>query len=259
MTDSTTRRTFLGGLVTATLAGVAGCASGKNQSLTPSVPTDRLRTGGWTHADDFEERFERSFEVQGVKTTVTAHTKGTVYENAGPQEAVAEQFGVSAADVEMPGKVYTAAKARTDPSMGVLSSVTSPTERIVDEAEPQLRKQLRRMGFTNVRQVAKEDLSIDTGETATHYRYAMDYEYDPFEVDYRGVPVRVEPGTVPVETQFGTWIHDGLIVGAGGVYPGGDLSITATSKRRGVSRDVAVAFDAEAFRQEVESLITPVA
>lgn len=255
---SSTRRTFLGGLATATLTGLAGCVSGTDEPLAPSVPTQQLKQGGWRHVDDFEDRLQRTVEFKGIETTVSVHGKGTVYRNDGPRQRLAEQFAIPAEQLSFPAKAYAAAKARTDPSIGMLAKVTNPTERIINEAEPRIKEQLRGMGFSNIRRTFQGELEVETGETAEQYRYEMEYEYGPLGFEYQGVPVRLEQGVFPVETQFAMWIHNGLIALAGGVYPGGDVTATIVSDERDVSRDVPVSFEVEAFREEMEVLIIPV-
>ncbi len=248
------RRFLLGAASLAATAGLAGCQGGPTPPLEPELPADRLSEAGWRQVADVDEEAAEEVEVAGTTQEVHIRAKADVYENDRPVRRLADRFDVDASEAAVPAESFVAAKARVDPPVTRLLSVSdSVLTRAMDVAEGHVKRQLRENGFANVRRVEAGTLDIETGETAAHRVYRADYPYESFEVAYQGRPVSVDPGEFTIEAQLAAWPYRGLFATGAGVYPGepGELTVTA----RGVTRELSLDLQPKRYRDGVRELI----
>ena len=254
-TDPSRRAVLVGAAGLAATVGLAGCTT--TGSLDPKLPAAQLASAGWTQVATVEERAQEEVDLVGRPQRVTVEAKGEAYENSGPARELSRRYDVDADTSTIPAMGFIAAKARMNPPITRLLSLSDRImDHAVDLAEERALRALRDRGFENVRRVEQDDLDIRAGPTADHRTYQAKFPYEAFAVTYRNRAVTVEDGTLDVEAQLGVWPYKGLLTTGAGLYPAekGDLTLTYG----GLTKEFSLELEPESYREEVRELITVV-
>lgn len=254
--DRPTRRGFLAGAATATLATLAGCGA-KPASLDPKVPVNKLQAGTWRMVTEVEEQTTEEINLAGNTQRVRVKAKAEAYRNEDPFRNLVERYNLDTDHASLPTTGFVAAKARVKPQLARLAVLSDVLRDLaVDRAEDRAKRELRERGFKDVRKVEETSLEIAAGPTADHRTYRAEYPYDAFEVTVRGRRVTVQAGSITVETQLGIWPYRDLLTTGAGVYPA--ESGTLTVEAFGTRRDIDLDFKPDRYRNDVRELITQV-
>lgn len=258
-TRLTRRRVLRGAAGLAGAASLAGCSAQAAASLEPRLPASRLHEAGWYLEEEIDETTTETVDIGGTTQRVELEVLADVYANDGPVERAADKLGVDQAHLaDLPGEAFVAAKARLDPPVHRLASVSSSfLVRAMDLAEAEAERSLEDQGFRDVRRLHDGTLRTEAGSTARHRVYRADYPYDAFETTHAGHEVRAEPGRFTVEAQLAVWPAGGLLVSGAGVYPGeaGELAVSIGGDRG----TLHLGFEPERYREDVRGLIRQIA
>ena len=166
----------------------------------PTVPEERLESGGWTRTD---ETVETVFQLPG--TRVEGAT--VVYGDERTREAAAE-YG----ELDHRWRFFFATKLTFTPSLspGIGPAMILPTVR--SEANRTFKSKLRDRGFESITRGRTERVRVDSGDRAKLTQYQAE------------LPMEAADATLSITGWVGVWHGDGFRIGAG-AYP--DQSVGA--------------------------------
>lgn len=160
----------------------------------PTVPEDRLATGGWTRTD---ETVETVFRLPG--TSVEGAT--VVYGDEQARAAAREHAGI-----DLPWRFFFATKLTFSPPLSGSVGPTMILPTVRSEANQTFKSELRDRGFESISRGRRERVRIGTGDRARLVQYRAE------------LPLPEHETTLPVAGWVGVWHGDGFRIGAG-AYP----------------------------------------
>ena len=255
------RRTFVGAIGAAALAGFAGCSSGaRAASGPPTVPADALESGGWEQvgADTQDPAFERSVGP----VTVTATTVTRVYEDAALRATVRDR---TLGQVDARLASFFASRVSFDPDLASLPAGVGRAElldRIETQASNAFEGRLRSAGLTEIERAGSGSLDVESGAEARRLDYEAAYAFDGFSFPLSAEKkLTVGGGSLSVAGHLATWYANGSVLVAGGAYPAENFAQTvekSPTEAIDVAVDIDLGLEPERYRTELMDLVRQV-
>ena len=254
------RRQFIraAGLGAISLAASPVVAAGSVPA--PVVPEDALDERGWKRIAKRRGTVLKRRVGPGVTVTGTAHT--LTYEDAAlRRELKAKTLGA----IDFAPSSFFASRLDFSPPVDDIpdsSERDAVNERITTLSKSRFEKRLRGSGLTDVRETGSEPLAVETGETATRYRYAATYAFDDLVFETPDGPtIRIEGDSLAIDAWLAIWRRNDATLIAGGGYPAENFADTV---ERSITDaiDLTVRIDLgltpDAYRKELLALTTAV-
>lgn len=255
------RRRFLeaaGGLGVLSIAGIPVSAAGSLPA--PVVPGTELEAGGWVRTDRRRETVFEAEVAPGVTVAARAHT--LTYEDRILRAEIAEK---TLGTIAFAPSSFFASRLDFSPPIDDVpngEARRAVQERVKEHAKEAFAERLRGYGLTDVRLVETDEVEVDTGETATRYRYEATYAFDDIEFTMEGGPSITIPGdSLAIDGWLAVWRRGNSTRLVGGGYPAENF---ATRIERSLTEAITVTVSIdlgltpEEYRSELFSLLTAV-
>lgn len=240
------------------LAGVPVSAAASLPA--PSVPGEKLASGGWVRTD---QRRETVFEEEVAPgTTVAADAHTLTYEDEVLRTDVEEK---TLGNIAFAPSSFFASRLDFSPPIDDVPNETARKkvqDRVKEHANEEFAKRLREYGLTDVARVETTEIEVDTGETAALYRYEATYAFDDITFTVEGGPSITIPGdSLAIDGWLAVWRRGDSNRIAGGGYPAENFANTI-ERSLTEAIDVTVSIDLgltpDAYESELRSLLTAV-
>lgn len=255
------RRDYLAIGASVGAAGLSGCSSffAAAETPRPSVPTDRLESGGW---EQTEENSGTVLEEAYGPVTLTAVQHTLQYQDAELAQTVADR---TLGQVQTALSVWFASRIDFSPNLDNLPAGVGQ-EQIVDQvranARNQFEQQMQNQGLTGIEQTGTGSIDVDTGETAETVDLTAVYPFEGISFDVsESESVEIPPTDIAIDAVLAVWHHGDYVLVSGGAYPAENFAQSIDSDLSAgisVTVDVDLGLEPEAYREEVRSLIAGV-
>ena len=251
------RRTLLGTAAGLGIAGLAGCATLADASVSPpNVPEDDLKSKGWTQVDSTQDTI---LEESYGPVTLTAKAYTVIYSNTALRERVKED---SLGKVDSRLALFSATRIDFSPDLGDLPGGVGRKEvmdKIEENARDRFRSRLKDAGLEEVTRTDTGSFDVNTGESASLTEYEATYDVPTFDfaIDANNT-VSIEGQSLTVNGALAVWHHGDFSIVAGGAYLGENFTKSTTkhpSDAITVSVDVDLGFEPETYRENVHGFI----
>lgn len=224
----------------------------------PTVPQDRLESGGWTKQSEVTD--ETVFEDTVGPVEVEAVASSVAYEDTALAASVREDT-LGAIDATL--ALFTASRIDMAPAVDELGPVRDQvTGQIETSAREQLEAQLQAAGLTDVTQSTTGTLDVAGGAEARLTEYTATYPVEPIEFPVQsGTSLTIDGADLNIAAVLAVWAADGNYLVAGGAYPAENFAQSTSqelSDAISVSVDVDLGLTPDAYREELLGLVTAV-
>ena len=226
----------------------------------PVVPADALAERGWEKIEQHRETVLKRKIGPGVTVTGTAHT--LTYEDAALRKDVREK---TLGSIDFAPSSFFASRLDFSPPVDDISDSTERDrigERITTISKSRFEKRLRGDGLTDVRETGTEELTVETGETATLYRYDATYAFDDLVFSTPDGPtITIEGDSLAIDAWLAIWRRNDATLLAGGGFPADNFA-DRIERSLTDAIDLTVTIDLglmpDAYREELLALTTAV-
>lgn len=253
------RRDFLAVTGAGAFATLAGCSSALGSVAAPTVPADRLESGGWVQRDESQETV---FEETYGPVTLEAKSHTLVYGNQALRTEIKEK---TLGEVDGQMAMFAATRIQFSPNLADLPGGIG-TETILDQTESAARTQfvtqMEEAGLEDVEQVDTGTLAVDSGEDARLTNYEATFAVDEVQFpvsDDEGVTLPAS--AITVAGDLAVWKHGESVLVSGGAYPAENVEQSVTeelSEAITVTVDVDLGLEPDRYREDVRGLVKAV-
>ena len=226
----------------------------------PVVPADALAERGWERIERNRETVLKRKVGPGVTVTGTAHT--LTYEDAALREEIERK---TLGSIDFAPSSFFATRLDFSPPVDDIpdsSERDEVNERITELSKSRFEERLRGYGLTDVRETGAEELTVETGETATLHRYGATYAFDDLVFSTPDGPtITIEGDSLAIDAWLAIWRRNDATLIAGGGYPAENFADTIERSLTDAI-DLTVTIDLgltpDAYRKELLALTTAV-
>lgn len=254
------RRQFIkaAGLGALSLAASPAVAAGSVPA--PVVPSDALAERGWERIEQRRGTVLKREVGPGVTVTGTAHT--LTYEDAALRADVREK---TLGSIDFAPSSFFASRLDFSPPVDDIPDSAERdrvNEQITANSKSRFEKRLRKSGLTDVRETGTEELTVETGETATLHRYAATYAFDDLVFSTPDGPtITIEGDSLAIDAWLAIWRRNDATLLAGGGYPAenfADRIERSLTDAIDLTVTVDLGLTPDAYREELLALTTAV-